>query len=82
MELTIARRPFLYVPLANHCEQVYNVAYRLDSHRAGRRLSYAETSAAALAEAALATLGADTRGYRRHEPGAARRAATLVAELL
>jgi pimeloyl-ACP methyl ester carboxylesterase/UDP:flavonoid glycosyltransferase YjiC (YdhE family) len=82
MELTAARRPFLYFPLANHFEQLYAVAHRLDVHRAGRRLSYADTSASALAEAAFDTLGADTRGYHVPEPGAARRAAALIAELL
>jgi hypothetical protein len=82
MELTITRRPFVYFPLANHFEQVYNVAHRLDVHRAGRRLTYADTSVEALAEAALATLGSDTSSYRTDEPGAARRAASLLAELL
>jgi len=33
-----------------------------------------------LAEAALAALGSDT--YRAHEPGAAERTATLIAELV
>jgi pimeloyl-ACP methyl ester carboxylesterase len=82
MELTITRRPFVYFPLANHFEQVYNVAHRLDVHRAGRRLIYADTSVEALAEAALDTLGCDTSSYRPHAPGAARRAASLIAELL
>jgi hypothetical protein len=82
MELTIARRPFLYFPLANHFEQLFAVTHRLDRHHAGRRLAYAGTSPSALAETALDTLGADTRGYRPPEPGAARRAAALIAELL
>jgi UDP:flavonoid glycosyltransferase YjiC (YdhE family) len=38
MELTNARRPFLYCPLANHFEQLYAVVHRFDVHRAGRRL--------------------------------------------
>ena len=82
MELAINRRPFLYFPLKNHCEQVYHVAHRLDRYHAGRRLSYAGTSVEALAEAALATLGADTSGYHPHTLGAASRAAALIAELL
>jgi predicted glycosyltransferase len=82
MELTITRRPFLYFPLASHCEQLYHVTHRLDTHRAGRRLEYATTDADALADAALATLQSDTAAYRPHEPGAARRAATLISELL
>jgi UDP:flavonoid glycosyltransferase YjiC (YdhE family) len=82
MELTITRRPFLYFPLANHCEQLYNVAHRLDTHHAGRRLEYTTTDAETLADAALATLETDTAAYRPHESGAAGRAATLIAELL
>jgi pimeloyl-ACP methyl ester carboxylesterase len=82
MELTITGRPFLYFPLANHCEQLYNVAHRLDTHHAGRRLEYATTDVHALADAALATLRTDTAGYRPHEPGGAGRAAALIAELL
>jgi hypothetical protein len=82
MELTITRRPFLYFPLADHCEQLYNVAHRLDVHHAGRRLEYAATDADALADAALTTLQIDTAAYRRHKPGAAGRAATLISDLL
>jgi len=82
MELTIARRPFLYFPLANHWEQLYNVAHRLDTYHAGRRLKYAATDAEELADTALATLQIDPGAYRQHEPGAAGQAATLIAELL
>jgi len=82
MELTVNRRPFLYFPLKNHCEQVYHVSHRLARYRAGRRLAFDATSVEQLAEAALAELGADTRGYRRHTPGAAGRAAAAIAELL
>ncbi len=82
MELTINHRPFIYFPIKSHCEQVYNVAYRLDRYHAGTRLDYATTSIETLANAALATLGADTSGYRPQNPGAAWRAASLIAELL
>jgi predicted glycosyltransferase len=82
MELTIARRPFLYFPLANHCEQIYDVAHRLDTYRAGRRLEYNDTDPETLADAALAALETSTAGYREHETGAAERAARLIAELL
>ena len=43
MELTAARRPFLYVPLEHHFEQQVHVRHRLTRHRAGRALAYAET---------------------------------------
>jgi pimeloyl-ACP methyl ester carboxylesterase/UDP-N-acetylglucosamine:LPS N-acetylglucosamine transferase len=82
MELTACRRPFVYFPLADHCEQVLHVAHRLDRHRAGRRLEFAATDAEALAAAALETLGKDTSGYRLPAPGASARAAGLIAELL
>jgi predicted glycosyltransferase len=82
MELTITRRPFLYFPLAGHFEQLYHVAHRLDAHRAGQRLLYQDTNADALADAVLQALRTDTSGYRQHQPGAARRAASLIAELL
>jgi pimeloyl-ACP methyl ester carboxylesterase/UDP:flavonoid glycosyltransferase YjiC (YdhE family) len=82
MELAITRRPFLYFPLAGHFEQLYHVAHRLDAHHAGRRLAYQDTNADALADAALQTLGTDTSAYRQHRPGAARRAASFIAELL
>lgn len=82
MELTVNRRPFLYFPIRDHCEQVYNVAYRLDHYHAGRRLDLGSTSVEALAAAAIQTLGSDTSGYRVHVPGGASRAARLIAELL
>jgi len=82
MELALARRPFLYFPLEDHCEQILHVAHRLDRHGAGRRMTYATTSPETVAEAALETLDADTSGTRLPEPGAARRAAGLIAELL
>ncbi len=82
MELTLNRRPFLYFPLKNHCEQVYHVAHRLGRYRAGQQLQYATTSTESLAAAAADTLGTDTSNYRPFKPGAAARTAELIAELL
>lgn len=82
MELAINRRPFIYFPLKNHCEQVFHVAHRLDRYQAGTRLDYSTTSVESLAEAALDTLGMDTSRYRRQDPEAARCAAALISELL
>jgi predicted glycosyltransferase len=82
MELTVNRRPFIYFPLKNHCEQVFHVAHRLDRYRAGIRLDYANTSVERLAETALETVGADTSHYRGQDPGAAQRAASIISELL
>lgn len=79
MELAVNRRPFLYFPLAEHCEQIYHVAHRLDRYGAGHRMDFAATSPADLAEAAIQTIGSDTSGYRQHERGGATRAAELIA---
>ena len=40
MELTAARRPFVYFPLAHHWEQQHFVAHRLDHYGAGIRMDY------------------------------------------
>src|SRR5215469_17031464 len=40
MELTAARRPFLYFPLRNHFEQNFHVRHRLARYRAGRYMDY------------------------------------------
>lgn len=82
MELTLNRRPFIYFPLKNHCEQEFHVAHRLDRYGAGIRLDYAKTNVERLAEAALETLGADTNHYRRYDSGAAARVASIISELL
>ncbi|MCK9823069.1 alpha/beta fold hydrolase [Nocardioides cavernae] len=56
MELTAARRPFVYVPLEHHFEQQVHVRHRLDRHRAGRALAYAETDPDRIAEELVAAL--------------------------
>jgi UDP:flavonoid glycosyltransferase YjiC (YdhE family) len=82
MELTLTRRPFLYCPLNDHFEQVHHVAHRLQTHGAGRRIDYARRTPETLAELALQTLGSDTTHCRPAAPGAAKRAASPIAELL
>jgi pimeloyl-ACP methyl ester carboxylesterase/UDP:flavonoid glycosyltransferase YjiC (YdhE family) len=82
MELTLNRRPFVYAPLREHCEQVYHVAHRLDRYGAGRRITLDDSDTETLAAAMLETLNADTSGYLSHQPGAAGRAAARIAELL
>jgi pimeloyl-ACP methyl ester carboxylesterase/UDP:flavonoid glycosyltransferase YjiC (YdhE family) len=82
MELTVNRRPFIYFPLRDHCEQVFHVAHRLDLYGAGQRMDFDQTTPEMLATAALATLGSDTSGYRQHDPGGAARAAREIAALL
>ena len=81
MELTAAKRPFLYFPLRNHFEQNYHVRHRLDRYGAGRAMDYAETDPDALAEAIAAEVGKPV-GYADVETDGARRAARMIAELI
>ena len=81
MELTAARRPFLYFPLRHHFEQTFHVAHRLDRYRAGRRMDFASTTPDALAQAIAETAGREV-DYLPVEAGGARKAAARIAELL
>ncbi len=81
MELTAARRPFLYFPLRNHFEQNYHVRHRLDQYGAGRYMEYASSGPEEIA-AAIAGEMARPVNYRPVETGGAARAAQLIAELL
>jgi hypothetical protein len=81
MELTAARRPFLYFPLAHHFEQNFHVANRLDNYRAGRRMDYATSEPDAIADAITEEIGREV-DYRPVETDGAARAARLIGELL
>ncbi len=81
MELTAARRPFIYIPLRHHFEQNFHVAHRLQRYGAGRRLDYADLEPEVLAEAIAAEIGRVT-AYRPVEADGADRAAGLLASLL
>jgi pimeloyl-ACP methyl ester carboxylesterase/predicted glycosyltransferase len=81
MELTAAKVPFLYFPLANHFEQNYHVRYRLDQYRAGRYMDYQATDPEALAAAIVAEVGRRV-SYRDVETSGAAAAAALIAALL
>jgi UDP-N-acetylglucosamine:LPS N-acetylglucosamine transferase len=81
MELTAARRPFIYVPLRHHFEQNLHVAHRLRRYRAGRRLDYAEATPDALADAIATEIGRHV-DYRPVNSDGAARAARLLADLL
>src|SRR2546427_6627239 len=43
MELTAAKRPFLYFPLGHHFEQNFHVRHRLERYGAGQCMDYATT---------------------------------------
>lgn len=82
MELAVANRPFLYVPLRRHFEQNFHVRHRLDRYRAGTCVLYEQArDPDALAAALLAVLDSAV-DCRPVETDGARRAATMLAELL
>jgi pimeloyl-ACP methyl ester carboxylesterase/predicted glycosyltransferase len=81
MELTAARRPFLYFPLGRHFEQRRHVRYRLERYRAGRCLEFNSCDAQRLAEVIAREIGRDVDYLPVRADGAAR-AATVIAELL
>jgi UDP:flavonoid glycosyltransferase YjiC (YdhE family) len=81
LELTALRKPFLYFPLEGHFEQQLLVAERLRRHGAGRRLSFAETTPARLAEAALAAMREEATYPPLSVDGAERAAESLKAFL-
>ena len=81
MELTAAKRPFLYFPLKNHFEQNFHVRHRLDQYGAGRYMEYTATDPDALAEIIAAEIGKPAR-YRDVETDGARRAADMIVDLI
>jgi pimeloyl-ACP methyl ester carboxylesterase/predicted glycosyltransferase len=81
MELTAARRPFIYFPLGHHFEQTFHVHHRLCRYGAGRRLDFATATAESIAAAIAEEIGRDVH-YRPVESDGARRAAEMIAELL
>lgn len=81
MELTAARRPFIYVPLRHHFEQNFHVRHRLARYRAGRCLDYEDTGPDSLAQAIAEELDRPV-SYRPVETDGAARAAACIAELI
>ena len=81
MELTAARRPFVYFPLANHFEQQHHVRHRLARYGAGVAMEYATSTPDDIAEAIAKSLSRPTAYLRVSTDGAAR-AAALLADLL
>jgi pimeloyl-ACP methyl ester carboxylesterase/predicted glycosyltransferase len=81
MELTAARRPFLYFPLRHHFEQTFHVAHRLDRYGAGRRMDFERDDPEQIADAIAAEIGRAV-DYRPVETDGAARAARLIADLL
>jgi UDP:flavonoid glycosyltransferase YjiC (YdhE family) len=81
MELTAARRPFLFFPLRRHFEQNRHVAHRLARHGAGRRMDYGKDGPEEIAAALREELAREP-DVLPIAPGGAERAAAVIAELL
>jgi predicted glycosyltransferase len=81
MELTAARRPFLYFPLGHHFEQRFHVRHRLDRYGAGRCMEFETATPEAIGAAIAEEIGKEV-AYRDVETDGAARAAALIAELL
>jgi len=81
MELTAARRPFIYFPLRHHFEQNFHVAHRLDRYRAGRRMDFDLATPEVIATAIAEEIGRPV-DYLPVEADGAKRAAGLIHQLL
>ena len=81
IELTALNRPFLYFPLAMHCEQQMHVAERLNRHNAGIKMEYSKTTPEILADTVIANLHKKVN-YHPIPPNGAQNAAQLITNLL
>ena len=81
IELTALRRPFIYFPLEEDCEQQINIAYRLERHKAGVKMGFADTTPQSLAETAIANLGKDVT-YPPIATDGATKAVKIISKLL
>jgi UDP:flavonoid glycosyltransferase YjiC (YdhE family) len=81
LELTVLKRPFIYFPLEEHCEQELNVAARLERHRSGVRMSYSKTTPKILAEKIIANIGKEV-GYASVPTDGGKKSAELISKLL
>lgn len=81
MELTASNRPFIYFPLQHHFEQNFHVRHRLEQYGAGRCMDYATATPDSIADAIATEIRRDVK-YRPMETDGARRAASMIVELL
>ncbi|MHC4533727.1 MAG: glycosyltransferase [Planctomycetota bacterium] len=81
IELTALKRPFLYFPLAKHCEQQIHVAGRLARHQAGIKMVYSQTTAEILADMVITNLGKEVN-YPPIPVNGAQKAAQFISELI
>lgn len=81
LELTALRKPFLYFPLASHCEQQVHVAGRLARHQAGIKMVFSQTTPEILARKVIVNLG-KIADYPLIPVQGAQKAAQFISELL
>ena len=81
MELTANQRPFLYFPLRHHFEQNFHVRHRLNRYGAGRCMDFDHSTPEVIAEAIVEETGRSV-DYRPVEKDGAKRAATLLSDLI
>ncbi len=81
MELTAAKRPFIYFPLGHHFEQRFHVRHRLDLYGAGRCMDFGTSTPESLGAAIADEIGKEV-AYRDVETDGAACAAALIAEVL
>lgn len=81
LELTALRKPFIYFPLENHCEQQISVVNRLQKWNAGIRMSFSKTNPEDLAEKVISTIGRKT-SYAKIPIDGAAKAAQLISRLI
>jgi len=81
LELTVLKRPFIYFPLEEHCEQELNVATRLERHRSGVRMSYSKTTPEILAEKIIANIGKEV-DYASVPTDGGKKSAELISKFL
>lgn len=81
LELTALKKPFLYFPLDQHCEQQVHVAGRLARHKAGVKMSFKNTTPESLAESIVANFGKEVT-YESIPTNGARNAALKIERFL
>ncbi|MCP4256154.1 MAG: hypothetical protein GY774_01345 [Planctomycetes bacterium] len=81
IELTALNKPFLYFPLAMHCEQQMHVAKRLARHQAGIKMEYSQTTPETLADMVISNLGKEV-SYPPIPVNGAQNAVQFISELI
>ena len=81
MELTAARRPFIFFPLKHHFEQNFHVRHRLARYGAGRPMGYDAATPEAIADAIEGELRRKV-DYAPVASDGAEKAAALIGEML